>query len=177
MLRNDSYSGEDAAAGEIGHMVMEKDGALVDGCGRPGSLESFSSTRAILARCRQALAERKDTILAKICANPLSPTLEEVLLAAEKQDPFVCAQIRQAITYLGLALSNIIDFLNPRLLILSGPLCRVPANFSLLCQIVRQYTFSTEAEDIRLVYTDLGEYGGALGAAAACLEKYFICSD
>ena len=31
-----------------------------------------------------------------------------------------------------------------------------------------------DVESIRVVPVDMGEYAGAIGAAACCIEKYFI---
>ena len=40
--------------------------------------------------------------------------------------------------------------------------------------MLRGYLFHAEDEQLNLVYIDLGDYGGALGAAACCIEKYFL---
>ena len=48
------------------------------------------------------------------------------------------------------------------------------SNLETVENMLRGYLFHTEDEQINLVYVDLGDFGGALGAAACCIEKYFL---
>ena len=174
VLRTSSYSGEEIATGEIGHMILDQHGPSLPDCGEPGSLESLSSTRAILARCRQLLVSGEPTLLRHICSDPAALTLDMVLEAQRRQDAPVCRILTEAIAYLGIALSNILDFVKPHLLIISGPIFRYPPNVEALHREILAHAFSAQIENLRFVQFDLGEYGEALGAAAVCVEKYFI---
>ena len=78
--------------------------------------------------------------------------------------------------YLGIALANIVGFLNPHLIFLSGPMFRNHENVDTVERSLRTYAFRSSDEKLQLVYVDLGEYGGAVGAAASCIEKYFLRS-
>ena len=49
ILRGELYSGPGGMAGEIGHVVVEPDGALC-GCGRRGCLETLASATAVIRR-------------------------------------------------------------------------------------------------------------------------------
>lgn len=180
VLDNHSFRGEDAAAGEIGRMVMDPR-LTTDPCSRnmpalcmPGTLESLSSVRAILTYCREALEAGKCTVLAQICKRPEKLTLEQVLRAQEKGDEAVCKIIDRGMRYLGIALANVVNFINPHLIFLSGPMFRNRRNLETVENMLRGYLFHAEDEQLNLVYIDLGDYGGALGAAACCIEKYFL---
>ncbi len=174
VLRSSSYCGEDYAAGEIGHMIVVPDGPAMKDCGQPGSLEALSSTRAILARCRQALAGDTPTMLRALCPDPAQLTLEQVLMVQAQGDAFVCGLLRESLRYLGIALSNITAFLRPARIVIGGPLFRYAPNVDYLRLSMRESSFLSAEHDPQLVVLDLGEYGGAIGGAAVCLEKFFL---
>lgn len=174
VLSNRNFRGEDAAAGEIGKMILDPQGAFSEKHGRPGTLEALSGVSAILERCRTALQQGESPELAKICQNPAALTLEQVLAAQQQGDPAVCRILERAMLFLGIALANIVDFLNPHLIFLSSALFKNPQNFALVEKNLYQYVFRSGAEELKLVPVDLGEYGGAAGAAARCIDRYFV---
>ena len=76
--------------------------------------------------------------------------------------------------FLGIALANVVSFLNPHLIMLSGPLFRNQENFDTVRRSLADHAFRSSDEKLQLLCVDLGEYGGAVGAAASCIEKYFL---
>ena len=81
--------------------------------------------------------------------------------------------LQDALRYLGIALANITAFLRPSRIVIGGPLFRYPPNVDCLRASLHASSSLPEA-DPQLVPLDLGEYGGAEGAAAVCLEKFFL---
>ena len=169
-----SFRGEDSTAGEIGKMILDPHSAERDESGYPGSLEALSSMRAVLAQCRRALREGRCTVLARLCPDPGALTLEQVLAAQAQGDPAVRESLSSAMFYLGIALANVVSFLNPHLILLSGPLFRNQENFDTVRRSLDEHAFRSSDEKLQLLCVDLGEYGGAVGAAASCIEKYFL---
>ena len=176
VLNNHFVKGDHSAAGEIGKMIMDPYGDELENCGMPGSLESLSSTRAILARCRQAANLGKCPVLRKQCPDIHAITLEQVLNAQKAGDPDVGQILNRGMVFLGLALANLVDFINPHLIFLSGPVFSNPANFEIVQITLHTHAFRSSDEDLQLVSIDFGEYGDAIGAAAVCIEKSFLCS-
>ena len=76
--------------------------------------------------------------------------------------------------YVGLALANIVDIINPRLVFLSGLIFINRENVETVERTVRQYAFLPEDENLRIQAVDMSEYAGAIGAVAGCIDKYFI---
>ena len=60
IIDNKIFSGFNAAAGEIGHIVIEQDGALC-GCGRRGCWEAYSSATALVRMTKEAVEECERT--------------------------------------------------------------------------------------------------------------------
>ncbi len=174
ILNNRTFSGDTSAAGEIGKMIIDPYGDELPNCGMPGSLESHSSIRAILERCRQALINRECTVLQELCHEPQDLTIEQVLQAQSMGDSAVQQIVSRGMVFLGLALANIVDFINPRLIFLSGPLFRNKENFEMVEITLHTHAFLSSDEQLQLVHIDLGEYGGAIGGAAVCIEKNFL---
>ena len=174
VLSNRNFRGEDAAAGEIGKMILDTQAAFTEKHGRPGTLEALSGVSAILGRCRTALEQGESPCLAKLCLSSQTLTLDQVLQAQRQKDPAVCRILERAMFFLGIALANIVDFLNPHLIFLSSALFKNPENFALVEKNLYQYVFRSGAEELKLVPVDLGEYGGAVGAAARCIDRYFV---
>lgn len=174
VLNNQILTGDSYSAGEIGQMIVDPYGDELENCGMPGSLESLASTRAILKRCRMALSENQCPVLGQLCKDPQNLTLDQVLEAQLQGDPAVQTIVNQGMVFLGLALTNVVDFINPRLIFLSGPLFRNQANFEIVDITLQTHAFRASDEPLRLMYLDLGEYGDAIGAAAVSIEKTFL---
>ena len=183
VLGNRVFKGEDAAAGEIGKMILEPvaNQELPENFSRenaafalPGSLESLSSVNAILAQCRQSMQSDRETLLHTLCPDPGDLMLSHVLEAQREGDPLVCRIMAQAMFYVGIALANIVDIINPHLVLLSGPVFTNRQNAETVEKTLTRYAFLPDDDAVRVVPVDMGEYAGAIGAAASCIEKYFL---
>jgi glucokinase-like ROK family protein len=118
------YRGEEGFAGEIGHMTIVPDGPQCS-CGNRGCLETFVGGRAITNQVRQAAREgRVPSLLnlSEIAGNPNAIKMKHVLYAAEQGDLVVLQILRQAGSYLGIGIANLINAFNPGLIVLGGTL-------------------------------------------------------
>ncbi len=166
ILQNRSVRGEYGAAGEIGHIVMNPETSE--------TLEQYASLRCILDKCRAAMKEGKIPVLSSLCRDPETLDIETVNEAQKQGDPFVKDLMETAMKYLGIALSNIISFMNPDLIVLSGPMFLEEDNRTLCEQIMRKHAYSADIDHTVVRYVEFNEYSGAAAAAAACLDKYFV---
>ncbi len=174
VLGNRVFKGEDAAAGEIGKMILKPDSQEEAEFGLPGSLEALSSVNAILARCRKRMRSGEETLLRDLCPDPEALRLYHVLEAQRAGDPLVCGIMAQAMFYVGVALANIVDIINPHLVLLSGPVFTNRQNADAVEKTLTRFAFLPDDDALRVVPVDMGEYAGAVGAAACCIDKYFI---
>ena len=101
-------------AGEIGHMTVDPDGPICS-CGNRGCLESLVSTSAILERAQQSLATHPDSSL----AHPI--TIAAIGAAVEQGDLLACEIVDATARWIGIALANLINALNPATVVLGGP--------------------------------------------------------
>ena len=112
------YRGVHGAAGEVGHNIVEPNGAVC-GCGNRGCLETVASAHGLVARATDALAAGRASALAADARGGL--TLDHIVAAARGGDALACELLARAATYLGLAVANAIDNWDPERVVLSGP--------------------------------------------------------
>jgi glucokinase len=80
------HRGARGLAGEIGHVIVEPDGARC-ACGQRGCLETLVSGSAIARLAREAIEAGRPTALTSASATPDAPTAVDVYLAATRGDP------------------------------------------------------------------------------------------
>ncbi|HAE15971.1 MAG TPA: hypothetical protein DCG51_05405 [Erysipelotrichaceae bacterium] len=166
ILKNKSVRGEEGTAGEIGHMIMDPDA-------EDGTLENYASLHSVIRKCEQAMAEGRAGILKGICGDQ-TPDIDMIMDAQVKGDPDVTDIMHTAMRYIGIALSNIISFMNPDLVVLSGQMFMLEDNLVLAEETMRKYAYAADITHTVVKYVPSGEYDGAVAAAAACLDKYFV---
>jgi glucokinase len=104
-------------AGELGHLAVEPDGDICS-CGQRGCLEPIASGGGILAQVRTRLAAGEPSSLSAACQSGF--TAGEVFRAAEAGDPLASLVAGRASRALGIALTGLVNLLNPALIIYGG---------------------------------------------------------
>ena len=168
--------GQYAAAGEIGHTVVQRDGPVCPTCGNRGCLEALTGERAILTRCRQIMASGTPTLLTRLCPEAEKLTMDHVLQAEEQGDAPVIAVVADAIDYLGIALANIINLISPRCVVLDARMLSTPKNQELMLRAVERNMFRVHAGVTEFTFLPYDQDRGAR-AAAAVVVKEFLSSD
>ncbi len=112
-------------AGEIGHMTIEPDGPLCN-CGNRGCWEMLVGPRAIVQRLRKAVIEGNAPELLALChGNPDAIQMEHILQSAAQGEPAVLSALNEVGRYLGIGIANLVNVLNPTLVVLGGVLSLV----------------------------------------------------
>ena len=164
--------GQSAAAGEIGHTVVQRNGPVCPTCGNRGCLEALTGERAILQQCRDIMATDTPTILRELCRNSKQLTMDLVLQAQELGDKAVSAVIEEAIEYLGIALANTINLISPRFVALEGRILSTPKNQERMLRTVEQYMFHIHAGMIDFAFLPYDPDRGARAAAAVVVKEF-----
>jgi glucokinase len=160
MLRGELYSGAHGIAGEIGHIVVQRDGPRCT-CGNYGCVEAIASGTGITRAVREAAPRTPGTVLHRI----ENPTAEDVTRAARSGDELANSILENAGAYLGIALGTLINLFNPELMVLGGsvlksgaPLLR-PMRRSMLAS-----SWKASRRGLRIVRPALGGDAGLIGA-------------
>jgi glucokinase len=119
------YTGSNGIAGEVGHIVVEKEGPPC-GCGSRGCFEVFASRSGIAARLRDAIKKGHKTSLAELLERDKHQlgTLRSGHLrrAMKGNDKLVRKVVHEAAEYTGTAVANLINLLSPDVVVLGGGL-------------------------------------------------------
>ncbi len=177
VVNDNLYRGMAAGAGEIGHSIIIPDGGELCRCGNHGCLETLVSEPAIIRLAHQIVQANPQGILAKELQNESLNPMEQIFSAAKAGDPEVLNMLKERARYFGIALANLINILNPEMIVLGGLLAYAEA--SMLPEIqntVKQCAFSHLGDAVQIRVTSFGQKAGMIGAAALALNTFFFDS-
>jgi glucokinase len=159
------YRGSNYSAGEIGHVIVDKNGPVC-GCGNKGCFETFASRSAIAKNIVAELKTKKKSILKKIIS-PNKPIKSRMLAAAVKSnDRLVIKHISNACDTIGLVLANSANLMNFDMIVLGGGLIEALDYFMLpkIKESFKKYAFKDASKNLKIIANDLGDdvalYGG-----------------
>lgn len=166
------YRGSTDGAGEVGHMTVFADGPLC-GCGNRGCLEALASGTAIARDARElAACGRGEQILAAAGGDPAGITAVTVAAAAAAGDPAAKSIIARAARYLGIGIANVINLLNPSLVVLGGGVMDIGELVWQNLQLeVRARALEAAGKSARITRAELGGRAGVMGAIALALRN------
>lgn len=152
-------------AGEIGHICVESFGAECR-CGSRGCVEQYSSASAIVRLAAELEIKFPDSSL----RNKTGLKASEVFRAGNEGDALALEVFRQMGFYLGVALSSLINILNPEIIVIGGG---ASAGWKLfaphLIETVRQRAYADLSKPTKIVRGELDD-AGIIGAARLAFD-------
>ena len=150
IINGQVYRGSGGIAGEIGHTAIDANGPMCR-CGLRGCLEAMVG--------RESLERQVGTDLETLLAN------------ASAGDPASIRAIADAGTYMGIAVANLLNLLNPTRVILGGALTRAgDLLLQPLVQAVQARALFSTVESSRVMLSPIGPHAVAKGAATLVLQ-------
>jgi len=166
-IEGNLYRGAGGKAGEFGHITVDEDGPLCS-CGNNGCLESVASCAAIIQAVRLAMERGVDSRIRELASGDLGRiSIEVVAQAAAEGDSLAFRVLQEAATHIARGLADLVNLLNPRLIIFGGALFHAAPQLlsDPLRRIIRQRSLEKSSNDVQLRLSPLGGEAGALGAA------------
>ncbi len=113
------------AAAEFGHLTINVDGCQCN-CGRRGCFENYASATALISQARDVMAKDvyKESALWSKCGNLQEIDGEKFFAAVKEKDELAIKVLDRFTTYLAEGLIDIINILQPEVLVLSGGITR-----------------------------------------------------
>jgi len=160
------YRGATGVAGEIGHLAIDPHGEPCI-CGLRGCLATLVGAPALVKRARALLAEdHPDSVLASGAL-----TIDSIEEAALAGDPLALQLTREAADVLGIAVADMLNLMNPAMVVLGGGLARLgELLLEPLRESVRQRTLLTSLAASEIHTSELGHRAVAIGAATLVLK-------
>jgi glucokinase len=155
------------SAGEIGHMVIKRDGALCP-CGRRGCVEAYAGRAAMEAKARKEHEDGAKTDLFKIMKHRGRVRLTSAVWAQalEQKDPLATELIDRAVEALGAGIASAVNLLDVEAVVIGGGLgVRFGQPMTdRIFEASKPHLFRDDRPpDIHIA--GLGDLGGAIGAA------------
>lgn len=168
ILNGKLWRGVDGAAAEIGHMCVDPFGGVACGCGSRGCLEVYASATAIVRMAREARPRYPDSLL------PVSENLtaETIYAAGLQGDELALEVFRRMGVYLGIGLANLINIINPEMIVIGGGVVNGWKLFEKhMHQQVAERAFPLLAARVKIERAECGDDAGLLGAAKLGFEN------
>ena len=158
------WRGVDGSAAEIGHMCVDPFGGVACTCGSRGCLEVFASATAIVRMTREASPRYPDSVLQSV----EDQTSEMIFEAGQQGDELALEIFRRMGVYLGIGLANLINILNPEIIVIGGGVVNGWELFEKhMQQQVEERAFPLLR--VKIVRAKCGDDAGLLGAARLAL--------
>lgn len=168
------HRGAQGSAGDVGHIQVVDDQAVVCRCGNVGCLEALAGGGAI-GRSGETAARAGDSPRLRAALDRHARvTAEDVAQAASFGDPLAVALLQDAGRRVGLVLASIVNFFNPSLVVVGGGVAQ--SGDQLLAAIretVYRRSLPLATRDLVVQRSSLGALAGVIGASTMVLEQLF----
>jgi glucokinase len=154
-------------AGEIGHMVVKRNGARCP-CGRRGCMEAYAGRAAMEAKARREVDNGAKTDLFKLMKQRGRTRLTSSVWgrALDKDDPLATELIERAVKALGAGIASAVNLLDVEAVIIGGGLgIRFGQPMAERISTEMHPHLFNDARPPAVRVAGLGDLGGGLGAA------------
>lgn len=160
------YSGSNFAGAEIGHTVIEVDGAQCS-CGRKGCFEAYSSATGLIRMTKEAIAEHPDCIMAQSEKEKGKVTARTSFDCMRAGDKYAKAVVDKYIKYLAAGITNTINIFQPDILCIGGGVCNEgdPLLLPMKELVAKEVYTRNSPKNTEIVIAKLGNDAGIIGAA------------
>ena len=167
VINGELYSGHNHAAGEIGHMVLDINGPKC-GCGNKGCFEALASRTAIFQQIKAGVKDGQKTLLTEMLGDDLSDLRSgDLRKAIRRGDKLVDRVVENASEYIGIATANLINILNPEVVVLGGGVLEALQDemMSVITETARDYAMAGTMKGVEIIASKLGDSAGITGGA------------
>lgn len=117
VLNGKLVRGAKCGAGELGHFVIDRNGAECD-CGLKGCFEQYASASALIAQTKKAIEENPDSILASCASDEV--TGKTVFDAYELNCPVATELLEEYGRILADGINSLVHIFQPQMVAISG---------------------------------------------------------
>ncbi|HWI56671.1 MAG TPA: ROK family protein [Bacillota bacterium] len=167
ILNGELFGGFGHTAGEIGHMVLEINGPKCS-CGNKGCFEALASRSAIFQQIKAGVKAGQKTLLTDMLGNDLADLRSgDLRKAIRRGDRFVDRVVEDAAEYIGIAAANVINILNPEVVVLGGGVIEALQDemISVIIETAKDYAMTGAMKGVEIMASELGDNAGITGGA------------
>ncbi|MFB0526666.1 MAG: ROK family protein [bacterium] len=171
ILNGKIYHGASGSAGEIGHITVNPQGQKCN-CGNYGCLETYVGSAYVVKKAIKEIKKGEKSLIRKLAGGNLqSITSQTIQAAALKGDKLGKRIWKEAGEYLGIALSGVINLLNPGVIVFGGGVAKAQELiFQPMKKEIRKRAFIVPFKRVKFTHTKFGADLGVIGAALLTLQ-------
>jgi glucokinase len=163
------YYGRTGMAAEGGHITIDYRGPVSCGCGKPGCIEGIAAGPGMARRARQRVTAGAGSSLLNLAGNVSAITAHDVVQAWRDGDKLATDVVVETIDVLTVWFGNIIDLLEPDVIVVGGGLGSLISEwFGYIQERLPQWSINPRCRHIPLLSAKFGVDAGIVGAAALC---------
>ncbi len=167
------FRGSTGNAGEIGHMIIQVNGPLC-GCGQHGCVEALASRTAIAKDAVALAGSGAVPSLLQEAGTDFKRYKSGVFAKAYKNgEKSIVEIIDRSAWFLGIAMANCVNFINPEIVVLGGGLVeKLGAPYiSAAERSMREHALAALVENVEVKQAKLGDDAAVIGAAGIIWEE------
>lgn len=169
VIGGELHEGCRGAAGEIGHIIIERNGPRC-GCGKKGCVEALASRTAMERDVRRAIRTGAKSAVLQIMKERKRTRMTSSIIARAlgKNDPLMLQVLKRAQHYLGVLVANLVNTIDPEAVVIGGGIAeRLGERYvAPIRATAREYYLRQDGrERVKILPGTLGDNAGALGAA------------
>jgi glucokinase-like ROK family protein len=163
------YRGALGGAGEFGHITLQENGPRCD-CGKRGCLEALASDPAVIREIKSVnSAGNKSNLPADS-----ELVMDDIIAAANQGDRLAQQALANSGHWLGIGLANLVNLLNPELVIIGGEGVRAGEwRLEAMRKTLAEHVFNGLADSLEIIVEPSGDEAWARGAACVVLQGLF----
>jgi glucokinase len=172
VLNGKVWRGAGDVAGELGHITV-KPGGRKCGCGKRGCLETYASASGVARTARARIRRGNRSAILRLAGGKMSAVNSAVVhRAAMHGDRAAREVLHETGRILGAAIGNLLNVLNPAVVVLTGGLARAGSLlFRPLIAEAPKHCFRAAFRGTRIVRGKLGDDAGIAGAALTAFQE------
>ncbi len=166
------YRGFNFVAGEIGHMLVQKNGPKC-GCGKKGCFEALASRTAIVNNIIYDVKKlKKKSVLADLIKSNQRIKSGALKNAIDKKDKVVINRITEACETIGDVLGSVCNLMNFDMIVLGGGVIEALGDFimPIIKEEFHNHVFDAAEKGVKIVASKLGDDAAIYGGLALAEE-------
>ncbi len=168
------HRGAQGSAGDVGHIQVVDDPAVICRCGNIGCLEALAGGAALGQAGTAAARDGRSARLKVALDQHGAVTAEDVARAASFGDPVAVAMLQSAGRRVGSMLSSVVNFFNPSLIVIGGGVAKSPDQLlAAIRETIYRRSLPLATRDLLVQRSSLGSLAGVMGASAMVVDQLF----
>jgi glucokinase-like ROK family protein len=168
------HRGAQGSAGDVGHIQVTDDPAVVCRCGNIGCLEALAGGGALGWAGEAAARDGRSARLRTALDQRGRVTAEDVARAASSGDPVAVAMLQTAGRRVGSMLASVVNFFNPSMVVIGGGVANSPDQLlASIRETVYRRSLPLATRDLLIQRSSLGGLAGVIGASSMVMDELF----